>query len=466
MAVAVRIKRKALNHASSVNKRKWTTTINGQTRKRSRFLPYGVLIFLVALAVFSIPRTSSPFSSSLLSTGIGDFDVIQNLTRTQHSNETEKKIGTRTTTTKTTGSNEIPRRFIFTYKHNILTRREPDIFYRNVLNTITIYREAWKKRPDPHQDQESVSNNYQGEETLHNMTTGVIIQKPSTYNAFEGNDGDVLFFDDRECLEMIRKVEPRLILPFELEIDGSYKADICRMAALYAYGGYYFDVDIEVIQPLLLQQQHAAAAAPNNNRRSGISFVTSWTESPSHHEMFQAILAVSPQHPVIRANMDIMIQDWYFNYEVMDRVLHNESFYDPIQARKLDHLKNENNQTINLFQQVWSSKLYHNGIQKHMNNKIGGCQWSCLMGTSTLAAAYKLQHDKETNSTTTNDNHNDTNFSTYWLLEEISNKDPVRYPELSRYEHGWGCPFLVHDPLTSTPYFHSRVRGTPGCPFQ
>ena len=143
MAVAVRIKRKALNHASSVNKRKWTTPINGQTRKRSRFLPYGVLIFLVALAVFSIPRTSSPFSSSLLSTGIGDFDVIQNLTRMQHSNE--KKIGTKTTTAATTGSNEIPRRFIFTYKHNILTRREPDIFYRNVLNTITIYREAWKR---------------------------------------------------------------------------------------------------------------------------------------------------------------------------------------------------------------------------------------------------------------------------------------------------------------------------------
>ena len=74
--------------------------------------------------------------------------------------------------------------------------------------------------PNP-QDQESVSNNYQGEETLHNMTG--VIQKPSTYNAFEGNDGDVLFFDDRECLEMIRKVELRRTCPLNWKLMAPIK---------------------------------------------------------------------------------------------------------------------------------------------------------------------------------------------------------------------------------------------------
>jgi mannosyltransferase OCH1-like enzyme len=37
-----------------------------------------------------------------------------------------------------------------------------------------------------------------------------------------------------------------------MENFGFFKGDLCRLAALYKYGGYYFDIDLEVIEPVLL----------------------------------------------------------------------------------------------------------------------------------------------------------------------------------------------------------------------
>ena len=38
---------------------------------------------------------------------------------------------------------------------------------------------------------------------------------------------------------------------FLLESDGSFKSDICRTVALYLHGGYCFDVDMEVVEPIV-----------------------------------------------------------------------------------------------------------------------------------------------------------------------------------------------------------------------
>ena len=38
---------------------------------------------------------------------------------------------------------------------------------------------------------------------------------------------------------------------FLLESDGSFKSNICWTVALYLHGGYYFDVDMEVIEPIV-----------------------------------------------------------------------------------------------------------------------------------------------------------------------------------------------------------------------
>ena len=342
---------------------------------------------------------------------------------------------------ETNGSDSIPHRLIFTYNFNILTHGKPDHLYRNVVNTVQIYRKAWESIANTNSDHQRGGDAAANVFYKHINVTGVV-DNLSSYDASNRNDGSVLFFDDHDCLEIIRKVEPRLVLPFELETEGKFKGDICRLAALYAYGGYYFDVDIEVIRPL-----PEKVISLNN---STVSFVTSWM-LPLKNEFFQAILAVSSNHPVIRASMDVMIEDWYYNYNVADRVFLNVGFYDPVKARKLD-LYNRS-ETIQLFEEVWRSKLYTKARQKDLLKKTGGCTDQCELGTVTLAIAYKRLKK--------NSSLNWTDF----LLEEIDDAVEKRYPEVNRIERGrgWGCSWLVHDPLTSTPYFYSRTIGTPLC---
>lgn len=78
---------------------------------------------------------------------------------------------------------------------------------------------------------------------------------------------------------------------FEKERLGKYKGDICQVAALYAKGGYYFDVDIRVIKPVELA--------------FNVTFATS-LDAPKTG-FFQAFLASSPGHAVLREALKNMI---------------------------------------------------------------------------------------------------------------------------------------------------------------
>ncbi|GMI11343.1 hypothetical protein TrLO_g7772 [Triparma laevis f. longispina] len=46
-------------------------------------------------------------------------------------------------------------------------------------------------------------------------------------------------------------VEPRLLPYFINEKLGMFKADMCRVAALYLNGGYYLDIDLGVVEPII-----------------------------------------------------------------------------------------------------------------------------------------------------------------------------------------------------------------------
>jgi mannosyltransferase OCH1-like enzyme len=149
----------------------------------------------------------------------------------------------------------IPKRLIFTFKTNMLKTKHPIDLYNNVQNTIHVYSKAW---------------NIPVEEM------------------------DIMFIDDPLCLTLIPQVEPRLLEFFQLEPKGSFKADICRVAALYLYGGYYFDVDIQVLKVL----------QPNPDT----DFITS---NCGNHQFFQAVMALAPHHLLARATLDSMLDDWY-----------------------------------------------------------------------------------------------------------------------------------------------------------
>jgi hypothetical protein len=113
---------------------------------------------------------------------------------------------------------KIPRRLLFTYKTNLLETKDPPLFYENVQRTIKMYREAW------------------GEP-----------------------DAPVWFLDDNDCRAAIYAAKPNLLTYFDWEVDGSWKADMCRVAALHLTGGYYFDVDMEVVNPWMANRTVAFA---------------------------------------------------------------------------------------------------------------------------------------------------------------------------------------------------------------
>jgi hypothetical protein len=105
---------------------------------------------------------------------------------------------------------KIPRRLIFTHKQNLLETKDPPLLYENVQKTIQTYREAWGDPKAP-----------------------------------------VWFLNDTDCRAAVYAAKPNLISYFDQEVKKSWKADICRVAALYLTGGYYFDVSAEIVSPWL-----------------------------------------------------------------------------------------------------------------------------------------------------------------------------------------------------------------------
>lgn len=140
----------------------------------------------------------------------------------------------------------VPQALVFTYKHDLLETPTPETYAKNVNNTIQRYRAAWG-RPGAR----------------------------------------VRFLDDAACRATIHRVEPRLLRWFDDEPQGMYKADVCRLAALYEEGGYYFDLDVGVATPYIVEP--------------GLSFVTV-REYPKwgHTGLMQAFLATTPQHPIVK----------------------------------------------------------------------------------------------------------------------------------------------------------------------
>ena len=147
---------------------------------------------------------------------------------------------------------QIPHTLFFTYGTNILETKEPKLYYDNVQHTIDMYSQYW----------------------LPGSTR-------------------VRFLTDDDCRLIINSTEARLLPYFDQEAQGKYKADICRVAALYKEGGYYFDVDIEVIKVLDLGQ---------------ILFSTSheaYSDKPGG--FFQAFLAADKSHPILKEALSKML---------------------------------------------------------------------------------------------------------------------------------------------------------------
>jgi hypothetical protein len=180
-----------------------------------------------------------PRLEQILNTSLEEFVPLAMLNRTSH-------------------ASKIPHHLLFTYKTNVLQNKTPPLMYENVLKTIDAYRQSWNE-----------------------------------------SDAPVWFLTDEECELAIGHVRPEMLTVFATEDNGSFKADICRVAALYLTGGYYFDIDLRVMEPVHLDPDVSFATVemiPRNDMRYGY--------------FFQAFIAVEPHSALMLKTMDVMV-DFY-----------------------------------------------------------------------------------------------------------------------------------------------------------
>jgi hypothetical protein len=314
----------------------------------------------------------------------------------------------------------IPHNIIFTYKTNILEQKRPVQFYENVLHTIETYKQAWKAK-----DLSSGGNN--------------------------SSDISVWFLDNQECRSVIQKVEPILIRHFDREKHGAFKSDICRAAALYVTGGYYFDIDMKVIQALIL---------PNN-----VTFATSYGHRRDN--FFQSFTAARQHSPILKEALDLMLLYYNDQLQVQTQMQDtNRTLEDTLKiyGRKFQTKDSFRDPAslLEVYESLASSGLGGN-LLKDLFPLFDGDQklHGDLIGPSTLKdACDRVMKENELSIGSSMVVNEESLILTEINLEDKEGANSGLYPNLLR-QNGSGCccNYVVHDPSTQTPFFFSRIVG-------
>lgn len=157
--------------------------------------------------------------------------------------------------TVTCNTSRIPHRLIFTHYYTTMSHL-PQHFYQNVQTTIRHYRASWNNSQAP-----------------------------------------VDWYNDDDCRQALRTLHPRLVPHFDREHRGMIRGDMCRLAALFRTGGYYFDVDMRILEPLTVTDNVCFVS------------VLAWGMT----ELFQSFLGATPRHPVIWDGLNVMLE-YYEQY--------------------------------------------------------------------------------------------------------------------------------------------------------
>lgn len=80
------------------------------------------------------------------------------------------------------------------------------------------------------------------EKQLYSLYTDLVNKNPSFR---------VYFFDDHHCVQFLQRYFPSIVLEsFSMLKPGAFRADLFRYCFLYVYGGFYIDVNKQLLRPL------------------------------------------------------------------------------------------------------------------------------------------------------------------------------------------------------------------------
>lgn len=309
-----------------------------------------------------------------------------------------------------TDSRIIPHLLIFTHKYNIFNCTSISA-YNNNVTTAT-----------------SSSSSQQPPNDIYTLAENV----KSTIKAYSRiwhNDMHFVYLSDADCITAINATEPELVSHFTNDgLEGMFKADICRIAFLYLHGGYYFDVDLLVVQPFV--------APPN------VSFVTvkgeGQTDGTDFRGFFQAFIAAEPYNIVIRQSLSIML-----DILIGKRTTKNNMYLGP------GSLMEAYMEVMNITHISDASAAAAAAVTNNNNANNNGIY---------LLQEVNLNNNEQTSKYT---NLSNILSSSTDLLQRV----PSSHTEdcvLST--GGWNvCNYVVMDDVDDSMYFYSRVLGTPFC---
>uniref|UniRef100_A0A0G4F6P8 Alpha 1,4-glycosyltransferase domain-containing protein n=1 Tax=Chromera velia CCMP2878 TaxID=1169474 RepID=A0A0G4F6P8_9ALVE len=313
----------------------------------------------------------------------------------------------------------IPTRLIFTHEHNMILHPEkfPEALVRNLNQTI-------------------------------NLHPGF----------------DVLFLDNQDCREVIHETMGGVMVAhFDLEPYGPYKADVCRVAALDKFGGFYLDTDMGIITPV------HNAVPPEVTFSTAVEFGYSTADRAKHGGgFFQSFLASVPSHPVLKEN-ERLFQRYYDQKEVipsgewMGPVLLRrafESWYGGSAPAGVVLTQWEGTSSLSsAFVSAW-------GVAEASEKGTGESR-----GAGAEEGEMELrggEEEEESRLLRLDDPKSPPMLHVSYLMEEKKMWGKFAHrPEAPLREGGPFCDFLLFSPLEDKVLGYSRILGVPHCmPFK
>jgi hypothetical protein len=106
---------------------------------------------------------------------------------------------------------------------------------------------------------------------------------------------DVIYFNDKDCTDFLAKSNPSLGKLFSEVTHGPFKSDLCRTGWLFAHGGWYMDMDVD------MRLSFPSIVKP------GTTFFAAWGTQADGRDILNALMGVAKGSPILHHAIEWML---------------------------------------------------------------------------------------------------------------------------------------------------------------